>query len=165
MRERSWRRAGRARSGQNLVELALLMPIFALLLIGSLDLGRAFFFQTRLTNAVFEGAFFGGRFPAQTTTIINRAYAAPNGQLGVTGTDFTIATTDVRCYQGLSTTLIATTPPGNCAALNSSGTLVVQPGDSIEVVGRYRFRPLTSQLIRLLPANYTIRKSVRMVIQ
>lgn len=162
------RRPGRARRGQNLVELALMMPVLALLLIGTLDLGRVFFYQTRLTNAILEGAFYGGHYPANTATVIALAYAAPQAQLGVTGTDFVIdaaTATGVRCYVGMTTTLIATIPPGDCAARDSNTNLIVRPGDSLEIVGRYRFQPITSQLLRFLPANYTIRKSVRMVIQ
>lgn len=157
-------RAGRR--GQSLVELALMMPLLALILIGALDLGRVFFYYTRVSNSVYEGAVYGGHFPNQTTEIQNRAYSEATGQLGTRDVDFIInATADIRCYQGLTTTLIATTPAGDCTATNASGNLIAGQGNSIEVTGHYVFRPLTTQLIRLLPANYQIKKSVRMVIQ
>jgi Flp pilus assembly protein TadG len=154
-----------AHSGQNLIELALLLPVFSLLLLGSVDLGRAFIYHARLTHAIMEGAIYGNHFPSQTTTIIQKAYAEANGQLGATGTDFVINTTDVVCYQKLTTTLLAATPPGDCTARNASGTLIVGPGDSIAVTGSYTFHPLTSQIIRVLPANFKLKKTVRMVIQ
>ncbi len=158
-------RAGEWR-GQNLVELALLMPLLALLLIGAVDLGRVFIAYTRLTSVVREGALYGGHFPAYAAGIQNRAYSNANGQLGTNDVDVIInATTDIRCYQGQTTTLIVATIPGNCAAEDADGNALVRQGDSIEVTGHYVFRPITTQLIRLLPANYQIKKSSRMVIQ
>jgi Flp pilus assembly protein TadG len=159
------RSSPRVYSGQNLIELALLLPLFSLLVLGCVDLGRAFIFHARLTHAIMEGAIYGDHFPSQTTTIIQKSYAEANGQLGVTGTDFVINTTDVVCYQKLTTTPLATTPAGDCTARNATGTLIVGPGDSIAITGSYTFRPLTSQIIRLLPANFKLKKTVRMVIQ
>jgi Flp pilus assembly protein TadG len=160
------RASRRPRRGQSLVELALVMPVLALILLGAVDLSRVFIAYTRLTNAVREGALYGGHFPASTTAIQARAYGEASGQLGTTGVDFVISTTaDIRCYQGLTTTPIATTPAGDCTATDASGNAIVRPGDSIEVTGRYTFRPLTTQLVRLLPDNYQIKKSARMVIQ
>lgn len=49
-----WRR--RKRLGQALVEFALVIPIFLLLLIALFDLGRAVFAYNTLTNAAREGA-------------------------------------------------------------------------------------------------------------
>jgi len=156
-------RAG-GRCGQSLVELALIMPLLALLLIGAVDLGRAFIAYTRLTSVVREGALYGSHFPSSTAEIQNRAYGNANGQLGTKNVDVIInATTDIRCYQGQTTTLVAATTPGDCTAL-VSGTSLILPGDSIQVTAHYIFRPITAQLIRLLPANYQLNKSARMVI-
>jgi Flp pilus assembly protein TadG len=155
----------RGRRGQSLVELALLLPLLALLMLGALDLGRVFIAYTRLTNVAREGALYGGHFPDQTATIRARAYGEANGQLGTVDVDLVIdASADIRCYQGLSTTLVAATTPGDCTAKNASGNAIVNPGDSIEVTAHYVFRPLTTQLIRLLPADYRVEKSARMVI-
>ena len=49
------RRRGRTR-GQALVEFALVIPIFILLLVAIFDLGRAVFAYNTLTNAAREGA-------------------------------------------------------------------------------------------------------------
>ena len=41
--------AGRGRRrGQSMVELALMMPLLALIMVGTLDMGRMFFYYTRL---------------------------------------------------------------------------------------------------------------------
>jgi Flp pilus assembly protein TadG len=42
-------------SGQTLVEFALILPIFLLLVLGFFDLGRAVFYYSSLSNAVREG--------------------------------------------------------------------------------------------------------------
>ena len=47
---------GRRRRGQALVEFALIIPLFLLLLVGIFDLGRAVFAYNTLTNAAREGA-------------------------------------------------------------------------------------------------------------
>ncbi len=42
--------------GQSIVEMALILPIFLLLCLGILDLGRAFYSYERIQNAAREGA-------------------------------------------------------------------------------------------------------------
>jgi Flp pilus assembly protein TadG len=155
---------GQARGGQNLIELALLMPLLALLLLGASDLARVYIYQTRLTDAGMAGAVYGSHFPDKTSTITSRAYAAANGQLGTPGTDFTIDSTNgILCYQGQTITLIASPTPGDCTA-KTNNVLIVGPGDTIEITARYAFKPITGQIIKLLGSSYTIKARVRMVI-
>src|SRR5712691_10594139 len=49
----------RSRAGQSLVEMALLLPVLALLTFGLVDFGRAYYFQVSITNAAREGARVG----------------------------------------------------------------------------------------------------------
>lgn len=141
-RRRSW-------AGASVVELALIAPVLALIVIGAVDLGRAFIYYERLTAAVREGAIYG-TYVTDPALIAQRAYAETNGQLGTTGVDFVVdPASDVTFYAGATTTL-------------RTGSF--QSGDSLEVTGHYRFRPLTSMLVGILPHDFTIRKSVRMVI-
>jgi Flp pilus assembly protein TadG len=154
------------RRGQSLVELAVLMPLLALIMLGAIDFSRVFIGYTRLTNVVREGAYFGSKYPGNTAGIQDRAYREANDQLGTNNVDIIVnTTTDIRCYQGLTTTLIASTTPGDCTAVDASGNSIAHAGDSIEVTAHYVFRPFTTQIIRLLPANYQVKKSARMVIQ
>lgn len=52
-----WKRGkGIAQRGQSVVEFALILPIFLLFLFGVIDLGRAVYAQTVLSNAVRDGA-------------------------------------------------------------------------------------------------------------
>ena len=51
------------RTGQSLVEFALVVPLLLLIFSGAADLGRAFYNQVALENAVKEGSLYGARFP------------------------------------------------------------------------------------------------------
>lgn len=81
-RHQAARHRGRER-GANLVELALLLPFFFLLLMGIADLGRAFYTYVSLTNAAREGARFASRFPFENNVddineVIRRVQDEPN---------------------------------------------------------------------------------------
>jgi hypothetical protein len=156
----------RSREGQNLLELALLMPLLALIMLGATDLARVFIAHTRLTDAVMAGAVYAGHFPDKKSAIITRAYNSAGGRLGVPNTDFVIdAASGIRCYEGQTTTLIASTPAGDCTAKDANNVLIVGPGDTVEITASYAFKPITGQIIRLLGSDYRIRARVRMVIQ
>ena len=166
---------GRAgRSGQSLVELALLLPLLALIMVGTLDLGRAFFAHQRLTNAVREGALFGIRYPAQLAASSTAGSADPYNVVyqvrqegasadGSPDANLAVAVapnsgSDVRCYAGRSTTLLATGAfPGDCAKAKT--------GDTLQVSATYAFRPLTAQLAGNIGSPLRLRATVRMVIQ
>ena len=60
--------------GQALVEFALLLPLFLLLLFGMIDFGRAYSASVTLTNAAREGARFGVIQPTNTSGIISRVH-------------------------------------------------------------------------------------------
>jgi Flp pilus assembly protein TadG len=49
----------RSRPGQTLVEFALILPVFLLLLLGIMDLGRAVYDSSTLSNSAREGARLG----------------------------------------------------------------------------------------------------------
>ena len=55
LRRRPLARAGRSR-GQALMEFALVIPIFLLVVVALFDMGRAVFAYNTLTNAAREGA-------------------------------------------------------------------------------------------------------------
>jgi Flp pilus assembly protein TadG len=56
MRRRTRNASAHRSRGQSLVEFALVIPIFLLILVALFDLGRAVFSYNTLTNAVREGA-------------------------------------------------------------------------------------------------------------
>jgi Flp pilus assembly protein TadG len=57
------RAARRGERGQSLVEFTLMFTLLAVLLMGVLDLGRAYFTYLALKDAAAEGAYFGSVYP------------------------------------------------------------------------------------------------------
>lgn len=53
----------RSRAGSALVELALVLPMLLLILVGAMDFGRVFYMSMTLTNAARAGAQFGAQDP------------------------------------------------------------------------------------------------------
>ena len=89
MRSISWRRAVRPPSatrtpgrrasrsqGQAIVELALILPIFLLLVASALDLGRLFYSQISVNDAAREAALEASQNP--TSFIANTACTSAN---------------------------------------------------------------------------------------
>jgi Flp pilus assembly protein TadG len=64
--------------GQSLVEVALTLPLLLLILVGILDLGRAYFTFITLSDAAAEGAAYAAIHPALTQQVIDRAVDSSN---------------------------------------------------------------------------------------
>jgi Flp pilus assembly protein TadG len=65
--------------GGGLVELALVMPVYLLLLLGALDFGRAFYLSIEIAGAAHAAAVYGSQNPTDTTGMITAAQDdAPN---------------------------------------------------------------------------------------
>jgi len=64
--------AGRRHRGQGLLEFALVLPIFLLILMAIIDYGRAFFVYVNLFNAAREGTRFGLVSPGDRTDVNQR---------------------------------------------------------------------------------------------
>lgn len=59
--------------GQSLVEFALILPLFMLIVLGIFDFGRAIYAYSALHNAAREGARYGAVHHCDTAGIINMA--------------------------------------------------------------------------------------------
>jgi TadE-like protein len=55
--------------GQSLVEFAILSPVLLLLVMGLLDLGRAYYFEVVTTDAARDAARYGVGFPANAAPV------------------------------------------------------------------------------------------------
>jgi Flp pilus assembly protein TadG len=65
--------------GASLVELALVLPLFPLLLFGAVDFARAFYLSVEIAGAAQAAAVYGSQNPTDTTGMQNAArYDAPN---------------------------------------------------------------------------------------
>jgi len=65
-----------SRRGQAIVETALLVPVLMLLVMGSADLGRVFYYSIAVTNAAREAARQGTYYDPLTNTNSSATYAA-----------------------------------------------------------------------------------------
>lgn len=81
--------------GQSLIEMALLLPLLLVLIIGALEFGRLFFTHIVITNAAREGAFYlsthaddydSGTGNAPKTVLAAEAEAANSGVSTITVT-------------------------------------------------------------------------------
>jgi Flp pilus assembly protein TadG len=61
--------------GASLVETAIMLPFFLLLLFGTLDFGRAYFLATEVAGAARAAAEYGAQNPTDTTGITKVATA------------------------------------------------------------------------------------------
>lgn len=66
--------------GQALVEFALILPVFLLLLVIAVDFGRLFFSYIQIHNAAREAAAFGARQPTNDVEMTNAALRETSSQ-------------------------------------------------------------------------------------
>jgi Flp pilus assembly protein TadG len=140
------RRRSRGR-GQNLVEFALILPVFLLLLVGIFDFGRAIYAYNTVNNAAREG----GRLAItdQTLTDIQSHAAQHAASLQVADTDVYVdyraqATPDV---ESSCDALIGTDAAVGCLAVvrvpytyNAATPLIGNLVGPLLVTGETRFR-------------------------
>ena len=97
--------AHRARGGapaQELVELAILIPLLMLIAFGVLDLGRVFHASITIENAAREGARLGTFDPFDTVGIVAATQAeAQNSGIDLSSSTITVSCPDGACGSGL----------------------------------------------------------------
>jgi len=108
------RRRRRQRSGQSMVEFALVGPLIVLLLMAVVDLGRGIFYQVELNNAVREAT----RIAILASNPCN-TYVGNNG--GCTGPQMSGVSGTTLC-QGLSNETNLVSVFNDCADNNGAGT-------------------------------------------
>ncbi len=62
-------RSGKGDRGAALVEFAIMLPVLAIILLGVIDLSRAYHLKNQLKNAAREGAIYGQTHPLSQTTL------------------------------------------------------------------------------------------------
>jgi Flp pilus assembly protein TadG len=86
----------RSQRGQELIELALLLPLLLLIAFGVLDLGRAFHSAITIANAARVGARFGTADPTDVTGIASATVAEAQNS----GIDLSTSIISVSCPEG-----------------------------------------------------------------
>ncbi len=98
---------GNAQEGQRLAELALLLPVLVLILVGVLDLGRAFHAYTTVVNAAREGARYGAFYPTDSTGIRARVEQEAAGSgIDLSQSNVIIETNDISPGSPIKVTVI-----------------------------------------------------------
>ena len=118
----------RGEHGSSLLELALVMPLFLLLLFGAVDFGRAFYLAIEIAGAARSGAMYGTMNPTDTTGM---ATAAQDDGTNVPDLSVAAPTYACECPNGTSS---GPTCPSDSSCPTGSPVYVV----TVEVSGRYQ---------------------------
>lgn len=73
MSDASLRRTSRPLRGQAMVEFALVLPVFILIVVGVLDLGRLTYAYNTIAYVARQGARYGTIYPTPSSNIISAA--------------------------------------------------------------------------------------------
>ncbi len=117
-------RPDRGLRGQSMVEMALILPLFALFLVMTVDFGRAFFSYIQITNAAREAAAYGATVPTDGPGIIARANQEKNAQ-SQGGENLISVTWD--CTTSAGTGIACASAPGGAGAGNRMTVTVAEP--------------------------------------
>lgn len=98
-------------SGQSLVEVALVAPLLAMLMLGIVDFARAYYLSQEVTGAAQAAAEYGAENPSDTAGMTAAATAdAPN----VTGLTVSSPTYGCECSDGTDYSASCGTKPTSC---------------------------------------------------
>jgi Flp pilus assembly protein TadG len=100
-------------SANSIVEVALLMPMLVLILIGTAELGRLAFAAIEVNNAAYAGAAFGSQNHGTASDSANIATAASNDGANVSGLS-TSSSLSCACTNG--TTVTCSNAAANCVS-------------------------------------------------
>lgn len=103
------RTARRGLPAQAMVEFALVGTAFFMILLGSLDFGRAIFMYSDLQNGVREGARYARVHPTDTAGIKSRVIDKTS-VLGLTSSSITVSCSSSPCGTGANITVSASLP-------------------------------------------------------
>jgi Flp pilus assembly protein TadG len=103
-------------TGQSLAELALLLPIFLVLLLGAAEFGRLTYIGIEVSNAARAGVQYGAQSRATASDASGMQTAATNDGPDVSGLSAT-ATHFCSCSNGTAST---------CAATDCSGSRIIE---------------------------------------
>src|SRR5580698_5679701 len=94
--------------GTSLVELAAVLPLFLLLLFGSLDFGRAYYLNIEIASAAHAAAVYGSQNPTDTAGMKT---AAQDGAPNVPNLTVNTPTYGCQCSDGTNYSASCATTP------------------------------------------------------
>lgn len=110
-------KALKSESGSNLVEMGLVLPLLFLLLLGTVDFGRAYYLAIEVSQAAHTAALYGSQNPTDTVGMQNAAVADAPDVPNFTTSSVTV-TYGCECSNGSS-------PVASCATAPACGTMNV----------------------------------------
>jgi Flp pilus assembly protein TadG len=129
MKERILFNLLREEKGASLVELALVFPLFVLLLLGCVDFGRAYYLAIEVAGAAHAAVMYGSRNPSDTAGMTSAAQDdAPN----VPNLSVQTPTYGCECADGSSYSANCASTPSSCP--NSIGVVYLV---NVTVTGTY----------------------------
>lgn len=96
--------------GSSVVEVALLMPVLLLILVGAVDLGRAYFMAIEVSSAAHAGALYGVQNPTDTSGMESAAKLNASDVSSLV----TTATYGCECSDGTLQNASCTSAPTAC---------------------------------------------------
>lgn len=154
------RSRGRSDRGLAIVELAIILPFLAILVMGVVDLGRAWQLQNRLSNASREGAAALQFAPRNVDTgcasgnnAVDRARREEPGLTSIGG--YAVVAAKVAGGSATSYTGCGTPSP----------SLAFAPGEQVRVTVQASFDVITPLIGGLVGDPITVRRSTDVVVQ
>lgn len=126
----------RSESGTSLVELALVLPVFLLLVLGVFDFGNGFNTYIGMSNAVREGGFWIAEFPDDRAGMVARINEEVD-RIGLSPSDITIITEpDKPVYQvdDMVTVRIEHTYPVMFGAITHQASFVMRAETTVRII-------------------------------
>lgn len=113
----------KSESGDSLVELALLLPILTMLLLGTVDLGRLAYVSIELSNAARAGVQYGQQNSTTSSDLTGMQTAATNDATDLVGANkgnlTAVASYWCQCSDGSSVTPNCSPSAPACATTHS----------------------------------------------
>jgi Flp pilus assembly protein TadG len=143
-------RALHSESGSSLIEMALVLPVLFLLLMGVVDFGRAYYLAIEVSQAAHTAALYGSQNPSDVTGMQNAAVADAPDVPSFTTSSVT-ATYGCECSDGSSPVASCATNPA-CGGMLTVGYVQVNTSVSYSAMFPYPG----------IPSPLTLRGSARM---
>jgi Flp pilus assembly protein TadG len=140
--------------GQAFVELALVLPIFILLMVGIMEIGRLAYASIEVSNAARAGVAYGSQNHITASDTANIQLAAAKEASNITSLATSVVTLSCSCSNGTSIT---------CA---NAGTTCVSPAHIIEYVQVQTSAPVNTMFkFPGIPSSITLRGFANMRVE
>ncbi len=139
--------------------MALVAPVLALLVFATIDLGRAYSLQSRLSNAAREGAAVLQAFPGNVDTGCGGAYGDRNATDQAKKEDLGLSR-----FAGYKVT-VAKRVGSSLVPYTGCGTATLSSGDHVVVTVQANFHPVTPFARAITGDPVTITRSSEVVVQ